>query len=119
MWKCKPCKVEFPLTDKGMERARQHLRTKKHDRLKSACPRCSSRRMKRLDGETWDRDGIRDARKCGRCLTEYKSYASGIVEKDVSEYTGEWPEHIKRQEAEAFDRAARARGYSKVPQSEG
>ena len=115
MWTCKPCKVEIPIAAENMERIRRHLATKKHARLKNACPRCSSLRLRKIEGETWDRDGIRNAKKCDRCKTEFKSYSSGIIEKTASEYTGEWPEHIKQADAQEFDQIARARGYVKAP----
>lgn len=110
-WTCKPCKVEIPIMDNA--RIVRHLNTKKHNRLKNACPRCSSVRIKDIPNETWDRDGIREAKKCERCKTEFKSYAHGIVEKDRSEYTGDWPRHIIKEEAEEFHRNALARGYVK------
>jgi protein-arginine kinase activator protein McsA len=111
MWECKPCKVKIPMS--RMDAVRKHLRTKRHESLKGACPRCSSKRMTRIKDETWDRDGIREAIKCERCRTEFKSFAHGIVEKYGSEYTLDKPEHIKAKEAAEFDREARARGYVK------
>lgn len=93
------------------DRILKHIHSKKHKRLRDACPRCSSLRMHRIPDECWDRDGIREARKCGRCLTEYKSYAHGIVEKCSGEYTGEKPAHIKAADDAAFHAAATARGY--------
>jgi DNA-directed RNA polymerase subunit RPC12/RpoP len=110
-WKCGPCKVEIPVSD--IERIRRHLHTKKHARLKNGCPACGSLRLNDIDGETWDRDGIREAKKCARCNTEFKSYAHGLSEKEFDEYTGEKPLRIIEAEAEAFDRVARARGYTK------
>jgi hypothetical protein len=112
-WECKPCKFSVPIAGEYLTKVRQHLATKKHERLRNACPQCSSLRLKDIDGETWDRDGIREAKKCERCKTEFKSFVHGIVEKEPSEYTGEWPDHVARKVEMEFDRAARARGYIK------
>jgi hypothetical protein len=92
MWRCEPCKIAIPVLQQ--DKIRTHLRTKKHHRLRNACPNCSSLRMKDIEGECWDSDGIRSAEKCMRCLTEYKCYAHGKEEKDFDEYTGEVPERV-------------------------
>jgi formate dehydrogenase maturation protein FdhE len=100
-----------------MDRVRAHLRTKKHERLKNACPRCSSLRMKELVGDCYDRDGIRNAIKCQRCKTEFKCFAHGISEKDRSEYIEDWPDHVREAEEKDFDRRARSRGYIPVDEA--
>lgn len=112
IWSCAPCRVEIPV----MQNARivAHLNTKKHKRLAHACPRCSSVRMKDIEGECWDRDGIREAKKCQRCKTEYKCFAANMSEKDRHEYTGEWPEHVKEAEKKEFHERALKRGYVKA-----
>jgi hypothetical protein len=78
------------------------------------CKRCGGKLLS-IDGEFWDRDGIREASKCVECKTEYKSYASGYAEKtNWNEYSGEWPEHIKQAEAQSFHEKATRRGYVKA-----
>lgn len=113
-WTCKPCRFAVEYSPTYMEAVRAHLRTKKHQRLKNACPRCSSLRMQPIKGEHWDRDEMRDALKCARCWTEYKCYAHGIQEKSADEYTGNKPPRIVAAEEAAFEKLARSRGYVKL-----
>jgi hypothetical protein len=116
MWRCDPCRVAFPID--AVDRIRRHLNTKRHERLKWGCPECGGAKLVDIPNEFWDADGIRPAKKCTRCKTEFKSYSHGITAKDSwEEYTGEWPEAVKKAEAESFHRQASARGYVKAPRS--
>lgn len=112
MWSCRTCHVEIPISQN--DRIVAHLHTKTHKKYERACPRCRSLRMEKIKGECWDRDGIREAIKCARCNTEYKSFAANMSEKDRSEYTGEWPQHIKDEEEKEFHERALRRGYAKA-----
>jgi hypothetical protein len=77
------------------------------------CVHCHSPRLKELPGDTYDRDGIRNARKCLRCGTEMKAFAHGYQEKTRDEYVGELPTRLVKAAAREFHAEALKRGYTK------
>ena len=110
-WKCKTCPGGFSSPINRNDKIVTHINSKKHKKYQYACPVCHSLKMVDIKNECWDRDGMREAVKCARCKTEYKSFAHGIHEKNADEYTGEKPDRIKKEEIDAFHKLALSRGY--------